>query len=212
MRARMPIHPRTGQRAIFVSNKTGRIYWPIMGGDASAEAAAQAAEAAKAQGTDAEAAKAAEAEAAKAEAALGEAGKKALDTERSARKAAEKQVAELQAAAAKPAESANDLDAMKAEIRGEFAVTLAEMAIKGEAKGRLNDPADALLYLKPADLVGKDEAAIRKAVDKLLKDRPYLAAPAGAQPWGDVGAGQRTETAPEPSTPHERLTRAYSTS
>lgn len=28
----MPIHPRTGLRAIFVSPKTGRAYWPILGG------------------------------------------------------------------------------------------------------------------------------------------------------------------------------------
>lgn len=28
----MPVHPRTGLRAIFVSPKTGRVYWPILGG------------------------------------------------------------------------------------------------------------------------------------------------------------------------------------
>lgn len=28
----LPIHPRTGLRAVFVSERTGRIYWPILGG------------------------------------------------------------------------------------------------------------------------------------------------------------------------------------
>jgi hypothetical protein len=39
----LPIHPTTGLRAIFVSERTGRIYWPILGGEESADAAAQAA-------------------------------------------------------------------------------------------------------------------------------------------------------------------------
>lgn len=32
MTSSMPIHPRTGLRAVFVSGRTGRVYWPILGG------------------------------------------------------------------------------------------------------------------------------------------------------------------------------------
>jgi hypothetical protein len=28
----LPVHPRTGQRAVYVSPKTGRAFWPVLGG------------------------------------------------------------------------------------------------------------------------------------------------------------------------------------
>lgn len=163
-------------------------------------------------GTDADTGKGAEGEDQ-----LGDAGKKALTTERDARKAAEKERDTLKADVARlqrsnAAVKGTDLEAIKTEIRAEFAVQLAETAIKAESKGRLQDPADALLYLKASELT--DEKAITAAVDQLLKDRPYLAVTVtadetGAKPWGDVGGGKAPSTEPEPASPEERMRRAY---
>ncbi|MFC9620271.1 hypothetical protein ACFTXM_09805 [Streptomyces sp. NPDC056930] len=144
---------------------------------------------------------------------LGDAGKKAIKTERDARKAAEKERDAAQAEIKRlqrsnAAVKGTDLEAIKTEIRAEFAAQLAETAIKSEAKGRLHDPSDALLYIKSAEVNGED--AIKAAVDQLLKDRPYLAAAeSGARPWGDVGGGKAPSTEPEPASPQERMRRAY---
>jgi hypothetical protein len=159
-------------------------------------------------GTDADAGKGAEGEDQ-----LGDAGKKALTTERTARKDAEKERDTLKAEVARlqrsnAAVKGTDLEAIKTEIRAEFAAQIAETAIKAEAKGRLHDPSDALLFIKPADMNG--EEAIKAAVDQLLKDRPYLAAQeTGAKPWGDVGGGKTPSAEPEPASPEERMRRAY---
>jgi hypothetical protein len=147
------------------------------------------------------------------EAELGDAGKKALTAERDARKTAEKERDALKAdndrlRRSNAASKGTDLEAIKTEIRAEFAAQLSETAIKAEAKGRLHDPADALLYIKPDAVNGDD--AIKAAVDQLLKDRPYLAAAeSGAKPWGDVGGGKTPSTESEPATPEERMRRAY---
>jgi predicted Zn-dependent protease len=144
---------------------------------------------------------------------LGDAGKKALKAERDARKEADKKAAELEAENSRlrrsnAAVKGADVEAIKAEIRAEFAAQIAETAIKAEAKGRLHDPADALLYIKPGE--AGDEEAIRAAIDQLLKDRPYLAAESGGpKPWGDVGGGQRKAPEAEPKSAYERMLRAY---
>ncbi|MEU3686988.1 hypothetical protein [Streptomyces narbonensis] len=145
---------------------------------------------------------------------LGEAGKKALKAERDARKAADKKSTELEAENARlrranAAVKGTDVDAIKAEIRAEYATQIAETAIKAEAKGRMNDPADVLLYIKAADVT--DEESITKAVDQLLKDKPYLAAASdsGPKPWGDVGGGQRKSAEAEPASALDRMARAY---
>ncbi|MCX4547284.1 hypothetical protein [Streptomyces sp. NBC_01500] len=144
---------------------------------------------------------------------LGDAGKKALTTERDARKSAEKERDTLKAEndrlrRSNAATKGTDLEAIKTEIRAEFATQIAETSIKAEAKGRLHDPSDALLFIKPAEM--NDEAAIKAAVDQLLKDRPYLAAQeSGAKPWGDVGGGKTPSAEPDPATPEERMRRAY---
>jgi hypothetical protein len=152
---------------------------------------------------------------------LGDAGKKALKSERDARKAAEKtaqesatKLTELEAEVKRlqrsnAAAKGTDLDAVKAEIRAEFAGQLAETAIKAEAKGRLTDPTDALLYIKAADIDTSDDDAVKTAIDQLLKDKPYLAAESGPKPWGDVGGGQRETAKPEPATPMDRMRNAY---
>lgn len=145
--------------------------------------------------------------------ALGDAGKKAIKAERDARKVAEDKVKEQEAELSRlrrsnAATRGTDLEAIKSEIRAEYATQLAETAIKSEAKGRLNDPADALLYIKPADVDG--EEAIKAAVDQLLKDKPYLGASgSGPQPWGDVGSGHRKTPEAEPKSALERMARAY---
>lgn len=148
-------------------------------------------------------------------------------TERAAREAAEKRAADAEAEAArlrgeaKPPEDepkpGTELDALRTEIRGEFRQQLARAEVRAAAAGKLKDPADALALLDVAALVGKggdiDQAAISAAVDKLVKDKPYLAAESAAEtgpaPWGDVGAGQRSSGEPEPASPLDRLRRAY---
>ncbi|GGV54180.1 hypothetical protein [Streptomyces spectabilis] len=143
-----------------------------------------------------------------------------LSAERKARAAAEKEAARLRRANA--AQRGTDLDALRTEIRGEFTAQLVRAEVRAAAAGRLRDPADALALVDVAALAGDggdvDTAAINKAVDELLKAKPYLAAESSAgtttpAPWGDVGSGQREDPGePEPATPHERLRRAYGTS
>ncbi|WP_051854997.1 hypothetical protein [Streptomyces sp. NRRL B-1347] len=142
-----------------------------------------------------------------------------LSAERAAREAAEKEAARLRRANA--AVKGTDLDALRAEIRSEFTHQLVRAEVRAAAAGRLRDPADALALVDVAALAGDggdvDSVAINKAVDELLKAKPYLAAESGAgsttAPWGDVGSGQREDPGePEPATPHERLRRAFGTS
>lgn len=149
--------------------------------------------------------------------------------ERAARDAAEKRATEAEAEAArlrgepkpKPegeTKPGGDLDALRTEIRTEFTGQLVRAEVRAAAAGKLKDPADALALLDVAALVGKggdiDQAAITAAVDKLVKDKPYLAAESatgtGPAPWGDVGAGQRESAGePEPASPYDRLRQAY---
>lgn len=146
---------------------------------------------------------------------LGEAGKKAIKAERDARKAAEKERDDLRDEASRlrrsnAASKGTDLEAIKTEMRAEFSAQLVETSLRAEAKGRLADPADVLLYLRPADFADADDAKLTAAVDKLLTDKPYLAAAGdGTQRWGDVGGGQRASEKPEPKTATERMARAY---
>lgn len=139
--------------------------------------------------------------------ALGDAGKKALDAmkaERNAARLAEK--------------AANDrLAALEAQIEGreaEHAATLAAQAVKDEAlsaanqrilkaevraqaASKLNDPKDALLYLDLSGFeVGEDGEvdgdAVAAAIDKLITDKPYLAAQ-GTRFKGEADGGARKE-------------------
>ncbi|WP_369190163.1 hypothetical protein [Streptomyces sp. R08] len=148
---------------------------------------------------------------------LGDAGKKALSEERTARKAAEKELAEAKAEAARlrrsnAATKGTDLEAIKTEMREEFAAQLVSAEIKAEAKGRLTDVGDVTRYPEYFEgIKAGDEKAITAAVDKLLKEKPYLAAAEDTRKgWGDVGGTQRKAAQPEPETPIERLRRSYS--
>ena len=139
--------------------------------------------------------------------ALGDAGKKALDAMKADRNAA--RLAE---------KAANDrLAALEAQIQGreaEHAATLAAQAVKDEAlsaanqrilkaevraqaASKLNDPKDALLYLDLSGFeVGEDGEvdgdAVATAIDKLITDKPYLAAQ-GTRFKGEADGGARKE-------------------
>lgn len=147
--------------------------------------------------------------------ALGDAGKKALQEERNARKAAERELTELKAEVSRLRRSNAavkdvDLEAIKSEIRQEFDRKLLSAEIKATAAGKLADPADAMRYGDYFEGLAADDAdGIKSALEKLLKDKPYLAAKPGAQ-WGDVGGGPREVPAdPEPRNAVERMARAY---
>jgi len=202
----LPRHSQTGEFALGF-RKDGRPIWPIKGGSGEGEPPVPPVVPPVPPVVPPVVAPPADDK-------LGEGGIKALQAERDARKAADARVAELEAEAnrlrrSNAASKGTDLEALKAEIQGEFAVTLAETNLKAEAKGRLVNPADVLLYVKAEDLKGKDDAAVAKAVDDLLKERPYLAAADSSGKWGDVGGGNRETSEPEPTSAFDRLRRGY---
>ncbi|MGW3229423.1 hypothetical protein [Kitasatospora sp. NPDC001095] len=141
----------------------------------------------------------------------------ALAAAESARAAAEKRATDAEAEAnrlrrSNAASRGTDLDAIKAEIRQEFAAELVRAEVRAAGAGLLRDPADALALLDLSALAGSGSAvnatAVRAALEQLVKDKPYLAADSGEAPkWGDVGAGPRQSAEPEPASPYERLRR-----
>ncbi|MEV6079622.1 hypothetical protein AB0L80_31600 [Streptomyces sp. NPDC052069] len=142
-----------------------------------------------------------------------------LSAERKRADDAEKEAARLRRSNA--ATKGTDLDALREEIRSEFTGQLVRAEIRAAAAGRLRDPADALALVNVAGLVGEsgdvNTAKVAAALDQLVKDKPYLAAPSNETPapapvWGDVGSGQRGSTEPdqdEPATAFDRLRSAY---
>lgn len=160
---------------------------------------------------------------------LGEGGKKALQAERDARQTAEARIKELEAKLSrKPKDpgatpgdagegSGPDTEALKKELRDELRdesnARLVRAEVKAAAAGMLADPADAprfidLAKIKVGDDGEPDAKQIKKAIEDLLKDKPYLA---GKQPWGDVGGGGH-DTAPADVEPGmARLRHAYAT-
>ena len=136
------------------------------------------------------------------EADLGPAGEKALKEERAARKAAER-LAATTAAELKTLREASATDAEKAiakardegakEARDKANARLLKAEIKAAAAGRLADPTDAVRLLDTDDFTDDDgdidEAKLKKAIDGLLKDKPYLAGKPKSN--GDGGGGPR---------------------
>lgn len=139
-----------------------------------------------------------------AEAALGDAGQKALQEERAARKAAEKaaktaaeELERLKVATMSESERAvaeakaqGRKDAL-AEVNGK----LLRSEIKATATGKLADPADAAALLGDLDrFLDKDgepdSKAITSAIDALVREKPYLAA-AGSRPGALPGGGAK---------------------
>jgi hypothetical protein len=118
---------------------------------------------------------------------LGDAGKRALEDERRARRDAEKAAKEArkQLDALKQAsmnEQEKAVEAARAEGRAEATKSATARIVASEiraAAGRkLADPEDAVRLLDHDDFVGEDgEINNRKlgaAIDRLLKDKPYL--------------------------------------
>ncbi len=104
------------------------------------------------------------------------------------------------------------MDAIRAEVREEFAAQLVRAEVRAAAAGKLRDPSDALALVDLSALAGSngavDAAAVTAALDKLIEDKPYLAADSAEAPkWGDVGAGPRGTAEPEPASPYDRLRR-----
>jgi hypothetical protein len=109
-----------------------------------------------------------------------------------------------------------DLDALKAKVEGkeaEHQALLEAQRLQGEADtkanlrilksevraaaaGKLSDPRDALLHLDLSQFEVSadgeiDEAAVAAAIDKLITDKPYLAAQGGKRFQGGGDGGPR---------------------
>jgi hypothetical protein len=135
---------------------------------------------------------------------LGEAGKRALDAERNARKAAERKARDFETELNRFRESSMSeqekaIEQAKREARAEattaFNGRLVQAEVRAVAAGKLADPEDAVRFLDldefTVDGDGKvDRKPITGAIEKLLKDKPYLAASA-TRPTGDADQGAR---------------------
>ena len=139
--------------------------------------------------------------------ALGDAGKKALDAmkaERNEAKAAAKQAADDLAALraqveGREAEHKATLDAQRVKDEALSAANqrILKAEVRAQAASKLNDPKDALLYLDLSGFeVGEDGEvdgdADAAAIDKLITDKPYLAAQ-GTRFKGEADGGARKE-------------------
>ncbi|MDX3689942.1 hypothetical protein PV726_06240 [Streptomyces europaeiscabiei] len=132
---------------------------------------------------------------------LGDKGKRALASmkgkwrsERDKRRELEQQLAAKDGA--DEAEQARRQATSEAEARANQRILKAE--IRAVAKGRLNDPKDALTFLDLSTFeVGEDgeidTGEIEDAIDDLLKNKPYLAAATAKrfQGSGDGGAARK---------------------
>lgn len=107
---------------------------------------------------------------------------------------------------------------MKKEVRDEITADtnarLIRAEVKAAAAGKLADPADAPKFIDLAKIkIGADgdpdAKQIKKAIEDLLKDKPYLGA--SAQGWGDVGGGGRDTPPADVEPGMGRLRHAYET-
>ena len=140
------------------------------------------------------------------EAALGDAGKKALDAMKARVKEAERLAREARNELAKSKEDAALKDKpadeqaiekarneAKAEARAESDKRILKSELKAAAKGVLADPTDAALYINLADFTVSDDGevdsdALNDAIAELIKNKPHLAA--GKQSRFDGAADQ----------------------
>jgi len=145
------------------------------------------------------------------EAALGDAGKKALDAMKDKWHASRDEAAKFKA----------DLEELRAKVDGKekelasererAAVEAAALSkanerilaaeIRAAAAGKLNDPADALRYLDTAkfevsDDGSVDSAAIAAAITDLISSKPYLAVQDGTRFQGGADGGPRNGVTP----------------
>lgn len=150
---------------------------------------------------------------------LGDAGERALRAERQAKRDAEKaakaekkraddlsarlealenptgdDAAKAQAALKKAADDAREEARSEANAAANRRVLAAE--IKAAAGGVLSDPADAVKFIDLDDFDvdddgNVDDAAIKAAIKKLVKDKPYLAGKPGGTGNGSADGGAR---------------------
>lgn len=147
------------------------------------------------------------------EAALGDAGKKALDRMKAEKREAEKRakdaearIAELEAkAAGKEAEftAAQEAQRLKDEALSAANERILKANVRAEAASKLNDPQDALRFIDLSEFeVGSDgevdTSQIAKAIDDLITTKPYLAAQGGKRFQGTADGGARND-ATQPS-------------
>jgi len=139
---------------------------------------------------------------------LGDAGKRALADERNARRAAERAAkatrAELDKLRAEgQTETEKAIAKAKADGATEALTKANERVLKAEvraaAAGKLTDPADAARFLDLSDFtVGEDgdvdTKALGQAIDRLLKERPYLGSAGGKRSTGGADGGARGNT------------------
>lgn len=143
------------------------------------------------------------------EAALGDAGKKALDAMKAKWKDAEArdkakdaQLAELRAKIdGKEAEftAAQEAQRVKDEALGAANERILKAEVKAAAKGVLADPTDAYKFLDLSSFeVGEDgdvdATALADALTNLITERPYLAAQGGKRFQGTADGGARNES------------------
>lgn len=135
---------------------------------------------------------------------LGDAGKRAIEAERTARRAAEKRIADMEKELVRIRESGMSdqekaVETAKREARAEankaFNTRLVQADVRAAAAGKLADPEDAIRFLDLGEFAvdddgGTDKKAITKALDELVKAKPYLAASA-TRPTGDADQGAR---------------------
>lgn len=143
------------------------------------------------------------------EAALGDAGKKALDAMKAKWKDADKLAKDNAAALAaiqakldgKEAEhqAAQEKAATEAAALAKANDRIRRSEVKAAAKGVLADPADAYKFLdldafEVSDDGEVDEAAITAALEDLVKSKPYLAVQDGKRFQGGADGGTRKES------------------
>jgi alanyl-tRNA synthetase len=136
---------------------------------------------------------------------LGAAGKRALDEERNSRKAAERRAKQLEAELeqlrqASMSEQEKAIAAAKDEARREALAAANERILRSEIKaaaaGKLADPADAVAYLRDDmasfidDSGDVDAKTLAKAIDDLVRAKPYLAATVNNPGSADGGPRQ----------------------
>lgn len=146
------------------------------------------------------------------EAALGDAGKKALDAMKAKWRAAEAEakrvtdeVAALRAAAeGREAEHQATIESQKVKDDALAAANtkIAKANLRAAAAGKLADPTDALTFIDVStfevdDDGNTDEAALTAAIADLIKSKPYLAAQGGTRFQGEADGGARKESTPD---------------
>ncbi len=136
---------------------------------------------------------------------LGEAGKRALADERNARRTAERQARAARAELDKlrsegQSESEKAIAKAKADGSAEALASANARVLKAEvraaAASKLTDPSDAVRFLDLSEFEVTDDgdvdsAVISKAIDKLLKDKPYLARGEARRTTGSADGGAR---------------------